>query len=165
MEVLAGALYTWCLWTDMLEDEDVEMAKAIEHDYLDAIMMDLGVTVETDVDTDTDFAMMEYLANSEVTSMIDIGQDRDHEYMEFEFEAEDHSGRKDNANTEETTKDIIDEDAYWGKGSWYLNTWLPNQKETPGNIESNSGRKVDITAITKAAYKGCCTKNLTFLIL
>ena len=27
VEVLAGALYTWCLWTDMLEDEDVEMTE------------------------------------------------------------------------------------------------------------------------------------------
>ena len=80
VEVLAGTLYTWRLWTDMLEDEDVEMKEAIEHDYLDAIMMDMGVTVEPDVDTD--FAMVEYMANSEITDMMDIEQEE--EYMEAE---------------------------------------------------------------------------------
>ena len=31
VKLLAGTQYTWRLWTDMLEDEDVEMKEAIEH--------------------------------------------------------------------------------------------------------------------------------------
>ena len=61
-----------------------------------------------------------------------------------------HAGVKENAKPEVTTKyNDIDEDAYWGEGSWYLNTWLPNLKEHHIKLETNGGRKVNITALLK----------------
>ena len=179
VEVLAGALYTWRLWTDMLEDDDVEMSEAVEHDYLDAIMMDMGLTV--DPAGETDFAMVECMANEEITNMMEI--EHEEECMEVEHnyagepgdnqskkpkivdakeydgrwktgctgprmpgmppmvreglevkshpmdkhpgeegeleEIEHHAGVKENAKPEVTTKNNdIDEDAYYGEGSW-----------------------------------------------
>ena len=48
-------------------------------------------------------------------------------------------------------KDLMIENAYWGEGSWYLNTWLPNQHENPNKSGTIIGRKVDITVISKTA--------------
>ena len=67
-------------------------------------------------------------------------------------EIEHHAGVKENAKPEVTTKNndnLIDEDAYWGEGSWYLNTWLPNQHENHIKLETNGDRKFDITVILK----------------
>ena len=83
----------------MLEDDDVEMAEAIEHDYLDAIMLDLRVTVEQGTSSITDFSMMEDMANREVINMMDIEQEEEvADYMEYgeddEVELDDNPAKK-----------------------------------------------------------------------
>jgi hypothetical protein len=110
LEVLTGALYTWRLWTDMLEDDDVEMRETVEHDYLDAIMMDMGLTV--DPDGESDFAMIEGLANDEITNMMEI--EHEEEGMEVENIDEDEPG--DNQAKKPKVENTKEYDGRWRTG-------------------------------------------------